>query len=173
MTSTPAAQVRILLVCLGNICRSPTAQGVLEKYIQDRGLENHINVDSAGTGDWHVGSPPDPRAVQAARMRGYAIDQLVARQVTREDFQRFDYILCMDRTNLAALRDVCPPAYQTRVHLLLDFADSNQDTVPDPYYGGRQGFDLVLDLIEQACDGLLQHLQAEHFTDIASRPAKS
>lgn len=169
MSSLASPKLRILLVCLGNICRSPTAHGVLDKYIQDMGLENLIQVDSAGTGDWHIGNPPDPRAVQAARSRGYLIDQLVARQVARDDFQQFDYILCMDRTNLSALKKLCPPAHINKLRLLLDFADTGHDTVPDPYYGGAQGFDLVLDLIEQACDGLLGHLQAEHLTDTSGR----
>lgn len=158
-----------MLVCLGNICRSPTAHGVLEKYIQDKGLDKLVQVDSAGTGDWHIGNPPDPRAVQAARSRGYLIEQLVARQVDQDDFQKFDYILCMDRTNLADLKKRCPAAHANKLRLLLDFADTGHDTVPDPYYGGAQGFDLVLDLIEQACDGLLNHLHAEHFTESPGR----
>lgn len=169
MPSAAQPKIRILLVCLGNICRSPTAHGVLEKCIQDKGLQELIQVDSAGTGDWHVGNPPDPRAVQAARSRGYLIDQLVARQVARDDFQQFDYILCMDRTNLSALRELCPPAHVNKLCLLLDYADTGHDTVPDPYYGGDQGFDLVLDLIEQACAGLLAHLHAEHFSDSPGR----
>jgi len=166
--ATPAT-IHVLLVCLGNICRSPTAHGVLEKAIQDGGLEDSVKVDSAGTGDWHVGNPPDPRAIAAARTRGYAIDQLVARQVSQDDFLHFDYILCMDRTNLSALRELCPPAHSNKVRLLLDFADCSHDTVPDPYYGGKQGFDLVLDLLEQACAGLMQHLWQEHFADSPER----
>ena len=157
--------VGLLMVCLGNICRSPTAHGVMLDQIEKQGLGEKILVDSCGTGDWHIGEHPDPRAVAAARTRGYAIDELVARQVESSDFQRFDYILCMDRNNLRALRDLCPSGQQSKLHLLLDFADnSSHETVPDPYYSGAHGFELVLDLVEDACAGLLRHVQNEHFS---------
>lgn len=155
--------INLLMVCLGNICRSPTAHGVMLDQIAKQGLEEKIKVDSAGTGDWHIGENPDARAVAAARSRGYAIDQLVARQVDAADFERFDYILCMDRNNLRVLRDLCPAKHKAKLHLFLDFADSAHETVPDPYYSGAQGFELVLDLVEDACAGLLQHIQQEDF----------
>ena len=163
MSVKPASRdtVHLLMVCLGNICRSPTAHGVMLDQISKQGLEDRIKVDSAGTGDWHIGENPDARAVAAARSRGYAIDQLVARQVEATDFERFDYILCMDRNNLRVLRDLCPSNHKAKLHLFLDFADSGHETVPDPYYSGEQGFELVLDLVEDACAGLLQHIQQE------------
>lgn len=152
------------MVCLGNICRSPTAHGVMQHAIEKEGLAERVLVDSCGTGDWHLGEHPDPRAIAAARSRGYQIDQLVARQITPNDFSQFDYILCMDRNNLRALRELCPPAQQSKLSLLLDFADnSSHETVPDPYYSGAQGFELVLDLVEDACSGLLRHVRGEHF----------
>jgi protein-tyrosine phosphatase len=136
----------------------------MQERINREGLEERVIVDSAGTGDWHIGSHPDPRAIAAAKARGYAIDELVARQVTPDDFQRFDYILCMDRNNLKALRAMCPANLQSRLHLFLEFAKSSHETVPDPYYSGAQGFELVLDLVEDACEGLLEHVRREHFS---------
>lgn len=163
MSAAPANSdtINLLMVCLGNICRSPTAHGVMLDQIANAGLAEKIKVDSAGTGDWHIGEHPDARAVAAAKTRGYAIDQLVARQVEARDFEHFDYILCMDRNNLRALRDICPANHKSKLHLFLDFADSSHETVPDPYYSGAQGFELVLDLVENACTGLLQHIQQE------------
>lgn len=155
--------VRVLMVCLGNICRSPSAQGVLQKLIDDKGLAAHIEVDSAGTGDWHIGKNPDPRSIEAAASRGYDIAALIARQVAQEDFGRFHYLLCMDRNNLNTLREQCPASQRSKLRLLMDFArTSDHDTVPDPYYSGQQGFELVLDLLEDACDSFLSHLQDEH-----------
>ncbi len=156
--------ISLLMVCLGNICRSPTAHGVMLDCISKKGLEDKVTVDSAGTGDWHIGAHPDPRAIAAAKTRGYAIDKLVARQVAASDFQRFDYILCMDRNNLKDLRAICPTSQQSKLHLLLEFANSSHETVPDPYYSGAQGFELVLDLVEDACGGLLEHVRREHFS---------
>lgn len=150
------------MVCLGNICRSPSAQGVLEALVSQAGLSACIEVDSAGTGDYHLGSEPDGRAIAAAAKRGYDLTAQRARQVQDGDFQAFDYILAMDRTNLKELRARCPSAHLPKLHLLLDFADTSHEAVPDPYYSGGDGFELVLDLVEEACAGLLAHLQAQH-----------
>ncbi|TCP44026.1 low molecular weight protein-tyrosine-phosphatase [Rhodovulum marinum] len=145
---------RILFVCLGNICRSPTAHGVFETLAAQAGVP--VAVDSAGTGGWHVGDPPDGRALREAAARGYDLGALRARQVRPADFAGFDLILAMDRSNLADLERMRPPGSETPVRLFLDYADSPRDEVPDPYYEG--GFDLVLDLIEDASRGLLRQL---------------
>lgn len=150
------------MVCLGNICRSPTAHGVMEKYIHDRGLGEYIEVDSAGTGDWHLGERPDRRAITAAAERGYDISGQTARQVQDEDFGRFDYILAMDRNNLKELRARCPRSHLGKLRLFLEYGDNSHDAVPDPYYSGTEGFQLVLDLVEEACDGLLTSVMREH-----------
>ena len=146
------------MVCLGNICRSPTAQGVFEKAIENRGLGDVINVDSAGTGDWHLGQPPDPRSVAAAAARGYDLSTQRARQVTDDDFERFDWILAMDSNNLRDLMKRCPTTAEHKLQLFLSFAGSEHESVPDPYYSGDKGFELVLDLVEVASDNLLSHL---------------
>jgi len=159
-------KVRLLMVCLGNICRSPTAQGVMEKYILNNSLQDFIEVDSAGTGDWHIGHPPDPRATRAAEHRGYAIVSQKARQVAPSDFHEFDYILAMDRNNLNNLKDQCPGNHRHKIKLLLDYGQYSHDTVPDPYYSGDQGFELVLDLVEDACTQLLRQVCAKHFPTI-------
>ncbi len=149
--------MRVLFVCLGNICRSPTAEGVMRELVRQAGREQEYVLDSAGTGGWHVGSPPDERATTAARARGVELEGS-ARQVTREDFEHFDLILAMDRVNLRDLRELAPDAAaRERVHLLREFDPAGGDDldVPDPYYGGPGGFDEVLDLVEAACKGLL------------------
>ncbi|MBK1635175.1 low molecular weight protein-tyrosine-phosphatase [Rhodovulum adriaticum] len=145
---------RILFVCLGNICRSPTAEGVFTALAEQAGVA--VDIDSAGTGGWHVGDPPDARARAEAARRGYDISGLRARQARAEDFERFDLILAMDRANHAALERMRPAGNETPVRLFLDYANSPRDEVPDPYYEG--GFDLVLDLIEQASRGLLEQI---------------
>lgn len=150
------------MVCMGNICRSPTAHGVLKKIIKSEGLSSVIQVDSAGTVDYHIGAPPDPRSVTAAARRGYDLSPLRARQVRPQDFSSFHYIFAMDRMNMKDLRTLCPPGQRTKLHFLLEFADTSHEGVPDPYYGGPGGFELVLDLVEQACAGVLQHLRAVH-----------
>lgn len=151
---------RVLFVCLGNICRSPTAHGVFEAKVQQRGLGDRVTVDSCGTGDWHIGHPPDRRAAAEAASRGYPIDHLRARQVTVADFRRFDYVLAMDHQNLADLRAMCPADFSGHLGLFLPFAASNPvDEVPDPYYGGDEGFAHVFDLVEAASDGLLQDIE--------------
>lgn len=155
--------IRILMVCLGNICRSPTAHGVMEKLIKDKGMEHYISVDSAGTGNWHIGERPDGRATQAAARRGYDLSGQLARQVDDTDFGRFHYILAMDRQNLKDLRARCPASHHSRLRLLLEYGESEHDIVPDPYYSGAQGFELVLDLVEGACSALLADIQRQHF----------
>jgi protein-tyrosine phosphatase len=150
----------VLLVCLGNICRSPTAHAVLASRIDNAALGSRVTVDSAGTGDWHVGESPDPRAIEAAARRGYDMRSLRARQVTAADFSRFDLILAMDRQNLRDLQRMRPRDHVGELDLFLRFrtAQDCQD-VPDPYYGNADGFERVLDLIEEAADGLLDHLR--------------
>lgn len=147
---------KVLFVCMGNICRSPTAQGVFRKMVADAGLTDTVQVESAGTHAYHVGEPPDVRAQQAAKKRGYEIADLRARQVTQDDFRDADLILAMDWENLAMLQQQCPRAYKHKLHLLMRFAgEHDAATVPDPYYGGAEGFNTVLDYVEDACQGLL------------------
>jgi protein-tyrosine phosphatase len=151
---------RVLFVCLGNICRSPTAHGVFEGMLEARGLTREIEVDSCGTGDWHAGQPPDGRATAEARARGYDLGQLRARQVCAADFDHFDYILAMDNQNLADLRAMCPAHFEGRLDLFLDYAsETGISEVPDPYYGGEEGFTQVLDLVEAAGEGLLREIR--------------
>jgi protein-tyrosine phosphatase len=154
--------VRILFVCLGNICRSPTAEGVMRQLVTDAGASERIELDSAGTGGWHVGEPPDPRAVQAARGRGVALDSL-ARQVRGEDFEDFDLILAMDRSNQHALKRLAPDEEsRAKVRLLREYDPASAGLedldVPDPYYDARDGFEIVLDQIQAACAGLLEQV---------------
>jgi protein-tyrosine phosphatase len=143
--------VRLLFVCLGNICRSPTAEGVMRHLLHERGLTDHVQLDSAGTGGWHVGAPPDERATAAAARRGVVLSG-AARQVTVDDFAEFDLLLAMDAANLQALRRLAPPGTEHKVRLLADV------DVPDPYYGGDGGFDTVLDLVDRACRRLLDEI---------------
>jgi len=148
---------KVLFVCMGNICRSPSAQGVFRNMVADAGLEGAVVIESAGTHAYHVGEPPDARAQQAAKRRGYEIDDLRARQITQEDFRNFDLILAMDWENLALLQQQCPRAHKHKLHLLMRFAgEHDAATVPDPYYGGPEGFNTVLDYVEDACQGLLE-----------------
>jgi protein-tyrosine phosphatase len=151
----------VLFVCMGNICRSPTAEGVLRAALAREGLARRVRVESAGLGDWHVGSPPDRRAIQAARRRGYDLTALRGRQIVRADFGRFGWILGMDDANLRALNAMKPPEFDGYLGLLLEFApELGVREVPDPYYGGPAGFDRVLDLIEASAAGLLARLQS-------------
>ena len=152
--------VKVLFVCLGNICRSPTADGVMRKLVADAHLTDHIQVDSAGTASWHTGRAPDPRTVAAARERGFDLSPLRARQVTRDDFAEFDYILAMDNANLADLKGLKPVDYSGHLGLFLGFGEQQQlREVPDPYHGGSDGFELVLDLVEDAALGLLNDIR--------------
>lgn len=151
--------VRVLFVCLGNICRSPTAHGVFAARVRERGLQSQIRVDSCGTGDWHIGHAPDPRATEEAARRGYDLSDLRARQVQPADFRDFDYILAMDEQNLADLCSMCPDDYSGFLGLFLPFDKQAKTTeVPDPYYGGDEGFSRVLDMVEAASDGLLREI---------------
>ena len=155
--------VRVLFVCMGNICRSPTAEGVFRDLVERQGLGASITIDSAGTLDYHTGEPPDERAQAAARGRGVEIGHQSARQATKDDFNRFDYVLAMDRTNRRTLAKMCPPGAEHRLHLFMDFCrDGGSGDVPDPYYGGPGGFERVLDLIEEGAKGLLDHIRANH-----------
>ena len=153
--------LRILFVCMGNICRSPTAEGILRAKLDAAGLAEAVELDSAGTGDWHVGKAPDARAIQAAAGRGYDIGDLRARQVAKDDFQRFDLILAMDQDNLAWLEQLRPDEGAVP-ELFLARQGLAVDEVPDPYYGGAAGFERVLDLLESACDGLVAEVAARH-----------
>lgn len=154
-----ASPVSVLFVCLGNICRSPTAHGVFLARLEQYDLTAFIEVDSAGTAAWHIGSAPDPRASAEAAGAGYDLSDLRARQVHESDFARFDYILAMDNENLEALNALCPPDYAGHLGLLLEFAPHQRlAEVPDPYYQGDEGFTEVLALIESASDGLLQQI---------------
>jgi protein-tyrosine phosphatase len=151
--------MRVLFVCMGNICRSPTAEGVFRHRLLQAGLHERVTVDSAGTGDWHVGKAPDGRSSQAALSRGYDLSSLRARQVLSDDFQRFDLILAMDHDNLARLQALRPASGGAELDLYLRRYALALDEVPDPYYGGADGFEQVLDLIEQASDALLAEIR--------------
>lgn len=149
----------VLFVCTGNICRSPTADGVMRRMVRDAGLAHDVRVESAGTHNYHVGEPPDARAQEHARRRGYDLSGLRARQVVLEDFESFELILAMDRGNLAILRRIAPPAHRHKLRLFMEFAEGWQvEEVPDPYYGGPAGFERVLDMVEAAARGLLAEL---------------
>ena len=156
--------IRLLFVCMGNICRSPTAEGVMRGLLREQGLEDAIEVDSAGTGAWHIGDPPDARATAAAQARGIALAG-AARQITATDFSDYDLILAADRSNLRDLRAVLPADARAKLHLLREFDPASEGggdlDVPDPYYGGDDGFERVLDLVEAACRGLLDALRAD------------
>ena len=151
---------RVLLVCMGNICRSPTAEGVLRCFIKNNNLGDKVEVDSAGTHGYHVGEAPDSRTHRAAAVRGYNLSQLRARKVARQDLDYFDLILAMDKSNLDNLRRLATPEQQERIKLFMDYARSfDDDEVPDPYYGLGHGFDLVLDMVEDASLGLIEEIK--------------
>lgn len=151
---------KVLFVCLGNICRSPTADGIFRELVKREKLDQKIIVDSAGTGDWHIGKAPDSRTVTAAKKRGYDLSVLRARQVITADFDEFDYVLAMDNANLRDLHSLKPVHFSGHLGLFLDFGSrKNHREVPDPYYGGDDGFELVLDLVEEAAEGLLAHIR--------------
>jgi protein-tyrosine phosphatase len=154
------SNIKVLFVCMGNICRSPSAQGVFELQLAKAELAHLVHIDSAGTHAYHVGEPPDRRATQAAASRGIDLTTQRARRVEVADFERFDYVLAMDSSNLEDLLSVCPEEYQHKVRLFLEFANANSSReVPDPYYGGTQGFERVLDLIEEGAEGLLEDIR--------------
>ena len=153
----------ILMVCMGNICRSPTAHGVMRHLVQARGWGGWLRVDSCGTHAYHVGEAPDRRSQKHALQRGYDLSDLRARQLVREDFEHFDLVLVMDHENMARAHALCPPTQRHKLHRLTEFCrEMRSATVPDPYYGGDQGFEHVLDLIEDACQGVLAHVHKEH-----------
>ncbi|WP_428408312.1 low molecular weight protein-tyrosine-phosphatase [Hyphococcus sp.] len=149
----------VLFVCLGNICRSPAAEGVLRARAKERGV--NVTIDSAGTGGWHAGDPPDARMMKAAAKRGIDISYQRARQVDLSDFYQFDYLLAMDLSNHTDLLDMAPPNRTCDIRLFLDFADCDTRETPDPYYGGHDGFERVLDLIERGAEGFLDYLEDE------------
>lgn len=155
---------KVLFVCLGNICRSPTADGIFRELVIREKLEQKITVDSAGTGGWHIGKAPDSRTVAAAKKRGYDLSSLRARQVSAIDFDEFDYVLAMDHNNLRDLHALKPVHYSGHLGLFLDFGSrKHHREVPDPYYGDDGGFELVLDLVEEAAQGLLSHIRQRHY----------
>jgi protein-tyrosine phosphatase len=155
--------VKVLFVCMGNICRSPTAHGVFEHMLNEQGLVAAIEVDSCGTHAYHIDEAPDRRSQQVAEQRGIGLGHLRARRVEMSDFEYFDYILAMDRDNLSILESLCPSQHADKLSLFLDFAPSRSESeVPDPYYGGPKGFDIVLDMVEAASEGLLDDIRQRH-----------
>ena len=156
-------KIKIVFVCMGNICRSPTAHGVFRRMVADERLENLIEIDSAGTTGYHAGSKPDARARQAALSRGIDLSDLRARKAREDDFRTFDYVLAMDQDNYHSLSSICPPGMERKLMLLMDFApELRVREVPDPYYGGPSGFDRVLDMVEAASKGLLEDVKRRH-----------
>lgn len=153
------AVVSVLMVCMGNICRSPTAEAVLRAKLAHAGLGHAVRVDSAGTHAYRVGEPPDERSQRHARLRGYDLAPLRAREVVGSDYERFDLLLAMDWDNLALLEAGCPPPHRRKLRRLMEYApQAGSEVVPDPYYGGAAAFDQVLDLVEAACDGIVRTL---------------
>ncbi|WP_133649410.1 low molecular weight protein-tyrosine-phosphatase [Paraburkholderia flava] len=159
--------IAICFVCLGNICRSPSAEGVMRYQLAEAKLADRIEVDSAGTGNWHIGEAPDERAQRAAGQRGYDLSALRGRQIAAADFERFDLLIAMDDANVAALRAVCPPAQRDKIRLLMEFVPetdrrwAGSREVTDPYFGGAAGFEQVLDQCEAACRGLVAVLRPQ------------
>lgn len=158
----PEPQLRVLMVCTGNICRSPMAEGVLRTKLAAAGLADRVAVDSAGTHGYHTSEPPDPRAIRVAAQRGYDIQRLQARPVVPEDFDEFDWLLALDQGHLQWLQKKAPEGHAARLTLLMDYARQHAgvNEVPDPYYGPEAGFEHVLNLVEDACDGVIAELQA-------------
>ena len=153
-------QVSVLFICMGNICRSPTAEGVFRHLVQQEGHDNWITTDSAGTHAYHIGEQPDRRAQQIARSRGIDLSDLRGRKAIKSDFEVFDYVLAMDDDNYQILESMCPSGFEDKLSLFLDFSkDYSETQVPDPYYGGDQGFEHVFDLVESASLGLLEDIK--------------
>ncbi len=160
---TTSAKVKILFVCMGNICRSPTAHGVFRKLVMDEGLMHAVQIDSAGTHAYHVGEPPDRRAREIARERGVEIGDLRARRAKAEDFLLFDYVIAMDQDNRECLAEICPAGMEGKLRLFMEFAPELQSSeVPDPYYGGSRGFERVFDMVEAAARGLLVDIRERY-----------
>ena len=151
--------VKVLFVCMGNICRSPTAEGVFRHMVEQLNVEDEISIDSAGTHAYHVGNQPDARAQHAALKRNIDLSSQRARRVSADDFAQFDYVIAMDESNKDDLLSICPAGYEDRIYLFLDFSECNESEVPDPYYGQGRGFEIVLNLVEDASDGLLKHIR--------------
>ena len=161
--NTDSTDFHVLFVCMGNICRSPTAQGVFQHFVNKKKLDKKIAVDSAGTYSYHIGKKPDPRAMMAAAKRGYDLSKIRSRKVIDSDFEKFDYVLAMDSENHEDLLNQCPGVYQNKIKFFLEFSpNSNFQEVPDPYYGGVQGFEVVLDLVEETSQNLLSHIEKEY-----------
>lgn len=156
-------KLKVLFVCLGNICRSPLAEGVFRHLVDGEGLGDRIEIDSAGTSDYHIGDSPDPRTTRVAKARGITLTSS-ARQIEAADLDRFDYVITMDRENFANVRRLARDAVKARIHLLREFeaGDDVDWDVPDPYYGGPRGFEDVHDIMDRACAGLLDHIRKEH-----------
>ncbi len=155
-------KIKVLFVCMGNICRSPTAHGVFRALVEEAGLDDRIEIDSAGTHAYHVGNRPDKRARATAATRGIALDDLTARAVEESDFSGFDYILAMDMDNFHSLSEICPDGLEDKIHLFMDYAIEHRvREVPDPYYGGPEGFEKVFEMVEDAARGLLEEIQAK------------
>lgn len=153
--------VKVLFVCLGNICRSPTAHGVFQKMVDEEGLSKIVEVESAGTSGWHIGEAPDSRTAEVALTRGVDLSQLKGRKAIHEDFHYYDYILAMDNANLLDLISIAPKQHVANVGLFLEYASKyDEQEVPDPYYGGAEGFDHVFNLVEDASAGLLKHIKS-------------
>jgi protein-tyrosine phosphatase len=162
MNTSPT--VKVLFVCMGNICRSPMAHGVFRQLVRDEGMSGQIEIDSAGTHGYHVEEPPDRRAILTAARRGVEIDDLRARRAEPEDFLTFDYILAMDQDNYLGLSAICPRGMERKLMLFMDFApELRTREVPDPYYGGPSGFETVFDMVEVAAKALLVHIRTQHF----------
>ena len=152
--------VKVLFICMGNICRSPTAEGVFRSIVENAGLRDEIEIDSVGTGSWHVGDPPDRRSQEAAAKRGIDISHQRSRQINQDDIVEFDYLVAMDRSNIDNLEHMVTPEMAQKLSRFLEFAPKlSHSDVPDPYYGGPGGVDMVLDLVEEASYGLLDHIR--------------
>ena len=155
--------INVLFVCLGNICRSPTAEGVFRDLVARENMSHAIGTDSAGTGDYHIGNPPDPRAQAEALKRGVDLSDLRARQAVAKDFETFDYVIAMDHSNRHNLAAICPPGQENRLHMMLAFTATPTAEVPDPYFSDA-GFEVVLDMLEDASQGLLNHIRENDLT---------
>ncbi len=157
-------RIGVLFVCLGNICRSPLAEGVFRHLVTEKGMEERFLIDSAGTSTWHLGKPPHELSPEVCRLGGFEIDSQRARQVSSEDFQTFHYILGMDKNNLFELRRIKPEGAKAKVGLILTYSDLSRIEVPDPYYGGLEEFEDVLFLVKTGAEGLLEVIERDHFS---------
>lgn len=161
--------IKVLFVCMGNICRSPTAEGVVRQMLREKGLEDKVEVDSAGTHGYHVGEAPDQRTQRAAASRRYDLSEMRARKVAAQDLDYFDIILAMDHNNLSVLQRICPPEKHERLALFMSYSKNfDDDEVPDPYYGLGHGFDLVLDMVEDAADGLIESIEQRLLDEVSA-----